>query len=114
MKRLSRYRFCQAVLNDANRLFLTDPEPFRFIDLPDNRQHIAKHGDTWWGLAARYYAADGLVDNPTDLWSIIADFQPEPVVDPTLRIEPGRTIHIPSIETIFQRVLSEARRVEYK
>lgn len=112
MDRLSRYRFTQIIQRVDGTLMLTDREPFRYQDYADNREHIAKQGDTWHSLAYRYFTADGVLKNPTDLWYVIADFQPDPVVDPTLRIEPGRVIYIPSYETLFQRILSEDRRVE--
>jgi len=114
MNRLSRFRFCTIVALTDGRVYLTDREPYRYQDLPDNRRHTAKFGDTWHTIASRYFANDGVIINPADLWYVVADFQPEPVVDPTLRPEPGTVIFIPSIETLFQRILSEARRVEHR
>ena len=64
-------------------------------------------GDTLWALAARYYAA---LDRPSGLWWAIADFQPEPVFDPTLALVLGRVMIVPSVRTVLSRILSETRR----
>lgn len=112
--RLSRYRLCRAVrLADGSTIF-TDPEPFRFTELSDNWQRKVVEGDNWWSLASEQYEAPGVVAEPTDLWWVIFDFQPEPPVDPTLRLEKGTTIYGPSLENVFARILSESRRVEFR
>jgi len=99
--------FSAAVLDDAGRLFLTEREPFRFQALPDNRVHIVKEGDTLFTIAGRYFAP---LPRPAGLWWVIADFQPEPVHDPTLPLELGRAILIPSVRIVTEVILSEARR----
>jgi hypothetical protein len=43
-------------------------------------------------------------------WWAIADFQPDPVVDPTLLLEPGRRLFIPSLRVLTDVVLSESQR----
>lgn len=108
-RRFSRYSFCSAVLDDQERLFLTDREPFRYRPLPDNRQHVVKEGDTLFSLAGRYFAP---LPRPAGLWWVIADFQPEPVHDPTLALELGRVVVVPSIRTITEEAFSEKRRAE--
>ena len=55
-RRLSRFAFSGAVLDGAERLFLTDREPFRFQSLPDNRQHVVNESETLFSLAGRYFA----------------------------------------------------------
>jgi hypothetical protein len=108
-RRFSRYTFSAAVMDDDERLHLTDREPFRFRPLPDNRQHVVKEGDTLFSLAGRYFAA---LPRPAGLWWVIADFQPEPVHDPTLGLELGRLVVVPSVRTLVEEVFSEKRRVE--
>ena len=108
-RRYSRYVFCSAILDDAERLHLTDREPFRFRALSDNRQHIVKEGDTLFSLAGRYFAP---LPRPAGLWWVIADFQPEPVHDPTLSLELGRLLVVPSIRTVVEEIFSEKRRAE--
>ena len=109
-RRYSRYTFTSAILDDEERLFLTDREPFRFRPLADHRQPVVKEGETLFSLAGRYFAP---LPRPAGLWWIIADFQPDdPVHDPTVALEPGRTLFVPSVRTVLEDVFSEARRAE--
>jgi hypothetical protein len=105
----SRYAFSAAVLDDAGRLLLTEREPFRFCSFPDNRQHVVQQGDTLFSLAGRYFAP---LPRPSGLWWVIADFQPEPIHDPTLALDLGRVVFIPSVRVITEEVFAEARRQE--
>ena len=43
-------------------------------------------------------------------WWAIADFQPDPIVDPTLELEVGRTIFIPSERVLTDVILGAGRR----
>lgn len=108
-RRFSRYAFSAAVLDDAGRLLLTEREPFRFRSFPDNRQHVVQQGDTLFSLAGRYFAP---LPRPSGLWWVIADFQPEPIHDPTLALDLGRVVFIPSVRVITEEVFAEARRQE--
>jgi len=108
-RRFSRYTFSSAVIDDEERLFLTEREPFRFRALPDNRQHVVKEGETLFSLAGRYFAP---LPRPAGLWWVIADFQPDPIHDPTVALEPGRVLVIPSVRTVLEEVFSERRREE--
>lgn len=105
----SRFTFCEGRFDDGGNLFLTDREPFGFVKLPDNKIHDVAVGDTLEGLAARYFRG---VDDPARYWWVIADFQPEAIIDPTLRLTPGRKLVIPSVRTLVERVFAEARRYE--
>lgn len=108
-RRFSRFSFSAGVLDDAGRLLLTEREPFRFRPLPDTRQHVIHEGDTLFSLAGRYFAP---LPRPAGLWWVIADFQPEPIHDPTLALALGRLLFIPSVRVITEEVFAEARRQE--
>jgi hypothetical protein len=108
-RRFSRYTFSSAVLDEDERLVLTDREPFRFRALPDNRQHVVKEGDTLFSLAGRYFAP---LPRPAGLWWVIAEFQPDPIHDPTLSLEIGRVVLVPSVRTVVEEVFAEKRRQE--
>ena len=43
-------------------------------------------------------------------WWAIADFQPDPIVDPTLELEVGRTTFIPSERVLTDVILGPGRR----
>jgi len=103
----SRYTFSQGLSNERG-LFLSDRVPFRFQNFPDNRQHVVVQGEDLFMLAARYFSP---IANPDQLWWIIADFQPEPVFDPTVAIAEGRVLSIPSIAVVHEQILHEQRRL---
>jgi len=105
----SRYTFCSGVRDDAEVLHFTEREPCRFREHKDTRVHTVVQGDTLWSLAGRYFAP---LPRACGFWWVIADFQPDPVVDPTLELEPGRRLFIPSMRVLTDVVLSEARRRE--
>ena len=108
-RRFSRYTFCAATLDDAGRLALTEREQYRFRALPDTRQHVVQQGDTLFTLAGRYFAP---IPRPAGLWWLIADFQPDPIIDPTLALELGRILFIPSVRVVTEEIFAESRRQE--
>ena len=103
----SRYMFCRGVNDESGRWLLTEREPFRYRDLPDNRVHVIQEGDTLYNLAGRYFRP---LPRACGFWWIIADFQPDPILDPTLKLEVGQTLWIPSVRTVTDEVFSEDRR----
>jgi hypothetical protein len=106
--RLSRHRFSTGyVVGDTNLAFLGERAPYAYRDLPDNRQHLVSTGDTIFNLAGRYFAG---VPRAAGLWWVIADFQPIPIHDPTIRLVEGTTIVIPSLRTLHGEILNDKRR----
>lgn len=93
----------------STELQLTEREPYRFRELPDNRLHKVREGDSLMTLASRYF--DGM-PRPAGLWWVIADFQPQPITDPTVRLRPGAFVVIPSIRTVQEDIFSTTRRRE--
>lgn len=103
---LSRHRFSLGYLEDGV-FFLGDRTPYEYRDLADNRQHVVVLGDTLFNLAGRYFEG---MSRAAGLWWIIADFQPIPVHDPTIRLVEGTTIVVPSLRTVQQEIFNERRR----
>jgi len=105
----SRYGFCHGLRDPEGRLHLTDREPYRYRAHPDTRLHVVAEGETWFDLAGRYFAP---LPRACGFWWAIADFQPEgsEVVDPTLALEPGAVVHVPSLRVLTDVILGEARR----
>jgi len=108
-RQLSRFAFCTAFLDDEERLVLSEREPFRFRAFPDNRQHIVQQGETLFSLAGRYFAP---LARASGLWWVVAGFQPDPIHDPTLALELGRALVIPSLRVLTEEIFAEARREE--
>lgn len=103
----SRHSFTFGTRNEAGRLFLSEREPYGYRELADTRRHTVVQGDSLWGLAGRYFAP---LPRACGFWWVIADFQPDPIVDPTLALEPGRVLFVPSVRVLTDVVLSEQRR----
>lgn len=108
-RRFSRHTFTEAYLDDGGALVLTEPEPFRYRPIDDNRIHVVKGGETIFTIAAKYFRG---IQRPAGLWWIIADFQPDPIHDPTIKLEDGATLVVPSMRTVLEEIFSESRRGE--
>jgi nucleoid-associated protein YgaU len=108
-RRYSRYSFCNTVADSDGKLFMTERVPFRYRPLQDTTQYTAQEGDTLYALAAREYAG---IPRPAGLWWVIADFQPEPIFDPTIRLAAGQVIYIPSLRTVQELVFDRKRKDE--
>lgn len=105
----SRYRFTRGLTDSEGRLYLTARAPYRFRNLPDNRFHTVLQGERLHYLAERYFSP---TPDSAQLWWIIADFQPQPVLDPTLELTPGRILAIPSLKTVIEEIFNPARADE--
>lgn len=90
-----------------DKIQLNDREPFLFRNLSDNIEHTVLEGENIFNLASRYF--DG-IENAAQLWWVIADFQPDPLLDPTIALQPGQIVIIPSVRTVLEQVFSEQRR----
>ena len=105
----SRFTFSLGVLDAEGRRYLTEREPYRFYPHPDNRIHLVAEGDTLFDLAGRAFAP---LPRACGFWWALADFQPDPILDPTLALEPGREIVVMSLRVLTDVVLGEMRRRE--
>lgn len=106
----SRHTFCRGVLDQDGRRFLSEREPFEFREFNDSIWHTVQQGDSWWNLAARYYRG---MPRASGYWWAIADFQPSRVVDPTLELEVGTRVVVPSLRVLTDVILSPRRRQEH-
>lgn len=105
----SRYTFCRAYTDESGARVLTDPVPYRFRPFSDNRFHTVTSEDSLFTLAAKYFKR---YPRANGLYWIIADFQPDPIHDVTLRLEEGRLLVIPSDRTVQEEIFSNKRYEE--
>lgn len=103
----SRHSFALGLRDEGARLFLSEREPYRYREHPDTRVHVVAQGDSLFDLAGRYFAA---LPRGCGFWWAIADFQPDPIVDPTLELEVGRRLYVPSLRVLTDVILGEQRR----
>ncbi len=103
----SRHGFTLGVRDDEGRLYLTEREPYGFVEHPDNREHVVVQGDTLFHLAGRFFAP---LPRACGFWWVIADFQPDPIIDPTLELEVGRRLFVPSLRVLTDVILGDERR----
>ncbi len=105
----SRHTYTNGFEDEDGILMLTEREPFSYQQFPDNGEHTVGEGDTLHLIAARYFAA---IPGAANLFWVIADFQPDPIHDPTIRLVPGATLVVPSVRTVLETIFSEQRRLE--
>lgn len=103
----SRYAASFSTDNGSGRLFLSPRNRYTFRELADNTSYLVKDGDTLQQIAARFYATISVGTwSPANLWWVIADFQPQPIHDPTVRLVAGTRLVLPSERTVRERVLT--------
>jgi hypothetical protein len=98
----SRYLASVGAYDDVGRTYLTEREPYRYDPhLSGVIRHVVGSGDSLQSIAYRYYselaglAGSEDVWGPEHLWWLIAEFQPLPILDPTLGLEVGQVIYVP-------------------
>ncbi|RJS13445.1 hypothetical protein DRW03_36085 [Corallococcus sp. H22C18031201] len=103
----SRYSFCLGVRDEAGLLLLTERIPYGYQPHADTRVHLVAQGDSLWGLAGLYFAP---LPRACGFWWVLADFQPEPIIDATLALEAGRRLFVPSLRVLTDVILGEQQR----
>jgi hypothetical protein len=102
----SRFSFSMALEDEDGRLYLAGREPYRFAVHADTRVHRVMEGDTLFSLAGQYFEP---LPRACGYWWAIADFQPDPILDPTLGLETGRLVYIPSLRVLTDVILANPR-----
>jgi hypothetical protein len=110
-KEFSRYLFCWGIKDPVTgKIGLSEREPFLYQELFDNRYHVVATGDNLFVLAERAFPS---FLRACGLFWVIADFQPTPIEDATLELEPGTILVIPSERTVKELVFDESRRRDF-
>ena len=107
--RWSRHSFVAGVRTVDGQVALADRQRYAYRAWSDNRVHVVVEGETLWALAGRYFAP---LPRACGLWWIIADYQPDPIHDPTITLTAGTKLVIPSVRTVTQEIFSARRTAE--
>lgn len=108
---MGRHDFCwdKTILGNLEKL---PRARFLYRKFFDTVVHTCKDGDTLWGLSAQYYGQD--FERAELLFWIIGDFQPTPVVDPTLVFSAGDVVHVPSARVVKLFLEDPAREPDFE
>jgi hypothetical protein len=98
----SRYGAVTGRVDAEGRRFLTERVPFRFQARVDNIVHVVTQQDTLFTLAGRYYRP---LPRPAGYWWAIADYQPNPIRDPTIQLVSSSVIIVPALRTLIEDIL---------
>lgn len=99
----SRYKYTTSMLNNVEGgdgyTYLATQESAFFIDDSENEMHIVKLGDTLESIAHQYFKG---FPNSAQLFWIIGEYQPTPILDPTLKLKVGSLIIIPAQSIVYE------------
>lgn len=102
----SRHSFAVALEDALGRIYLTSREPYRFSAQPDTRTHRVMEGDSLFSIAGQYFEP---LPRACGYWWAIADFQPEPIQDPTVVLDVGSVVLVPSLRLLTDVILADPR-----
>jgi len=89
------YRHAKVVEMEGGVLETTLPERVEFDETDDVMVHVVADGERLTDLCVVYYFSE-FGDACVDIWEVLAQFQPIPILDPFVPLEPGREILLPS------------------
>ena len=90
----SRYAAAEIFIEADGRTSTGLPPPVYYVDRADTIVYRADVGDSWARIASRHYR--GIHRRPEHLWWVLCNFQPQPVLDPTVPPQPGDLVHVPA------------------
>lgn len=98
----SRYAGCERFLDVReganNTMFFGRRDRFVYRDHINNRYHIVSEGETYAVIAAQYFAH---VYEAARMWWVVCDYQPIPIIDPTVKPAGGTVLIIPPNELLL-------------
>lgn len=109
---MNRYSYCWNKTQNTQEIRKLPRGFFRYQKYLDTIEHSCLEGETLFALAGKYYHE--YFTAPALLYWILADFQPEPIIDPTIVFSAGTVIHIPSAKTLNLYLFSPVREPEFE
>lgn len=82
--------------------------PFSYRERGDNRVYEVAEGDTLASIARKVYPSIGAYlgsYSSARLYWAIADYQPTPIIDPTIQLRPGSRLVLPSVELLTTEII---------
>lgn len=92
-----RYQLADVTRDDDGYIYTDLRARLDYQGLSDDIIHIVSAGETLQSLAATYFQG---MPFAAQLWWAIADYQPEPINDPTVLLTEGSVITIPSAAAV--------------
>lgn len=96
----SRYLLSDLVLSEDQELYTSLRDRITYDDIEDVLAYSVKDGDTLHSVATKFYGQDGAT-----FWWAIADFQPDPINDPTVKLVSGQILFIPPLAEVHEVLL---------
>jgi hypothetical protein len=90
----SIYRHAKAVAKEDGSIIFQVPERIGYEDDEDISLHIVQEGERLWDIAQSHFGQSR--HNPWDIWDLLSQFQPEPILDASTILKTGMEIFIPS------------------
>jgi len=96
---ISRYKYTDRRLqpsgdDQTELVYFSTRESVKYASDTENQMYTVKAGDTLQNLAQKFF--DGF-QTPAQLWWILAEYQNPPIFDPTLKLEVGKILVVPSV-----------------
>ena len=108
-----RYLFCIETTDENGNLILSKRIPFRYQKFGDNVVHTCLEGESVNDIAQIFYGKIYGHREARNMFWIICDFQPQPILDCTLTMEAGQKIIVPSPITIDVYIRDPERASEF-
>lgn len=103
----SRHSYCQIWQQDDGKSFIDRRVPFGYRAFRDNKVHVVKEGESIFTVAGHHFAPH---PRAAGLWWVIADFQPNPIHDPTVQLSPGTALIVPSLQNVTVVIFDDEQR----
>lgn len=99
----SRYNLATIIVEENGLIHWGMRDRLLYQDLNGIVTHTVIEGETLWSIAAKHYGTAG-----PELWWVLADFQPEPINDPTIALVAGQTLLIPPLSAVRTALAGDA------
>jgi hypothetical protein len=95
-----------SIYESDGKVYIALPERLPFQSRSDTISHVCKGGETCLSLAVQYYK--NRIGNAIDMWWVIQQFQPSPIVNPCVPFVQNDVILIPSYDYIINVAYGES------